>query len=261
MTVHLAFLGTGTCSATGRNPQSLAFSEGASVVLMDAGGGCYQQMARMGLPHLDPRRIDAIILTHYHMDHVSGIPDILWGEMWDDRNKRTRPLTIAGPPGLHAFMETRLLPFMGDHEMAFPLVARELLPGETHDFGLMNVEPVPLAHSETSTGYRVTLEGITFAVTGDTGYCDSLPGFLRGADAAVIEWSFGDDRESPKHLAAPDILRLLKEDALPEKVYVCHIYPVAGMEFHEQVKRLKNLLGEEARRFVFPGDGHVVRIS
>ena len=48
----------------------------------------------------DPRRLDAIILSHLHGDHFGGIPFFFIEYLY--LRRRTEPLTIAGPPGTEA---------------------------------------------------------------------------------------------------------------------------------------------------------------
>ncbi len=260
MDIRLGFIGTGTCNSTLRTPQSLALTDGTSIVMVDAGGGFYHRLGKLApeFPRYDT--IDAVILTHYHVDHVSGLPDLLWGEMWDAAGTRGRPLIIAGPRGLEKFLKTRLLPFMGDYEIPFELVPVEFNPGDTGDFGFLKVIAVPLAHGEESTGYMIDVAGRRLAITGDTGFCDALPRFLRESDVAVIEWSFSDDRVRPKHISTADIAALLKEGALPPEVHVIHQYPDADGRI-DQIRRVRDLLGGDSDRFHFPEGGEIVRIS
>jgi hypothetical protein len=83
MELQLAFLGTGTCNASDRNPSSLAFTDGNDLILLDAGGGAYHQIARLRNPDIQlPQPIHNLPFTFSYRSN-SGLPDILWGEMWD----------------------------------------------------------------------------------------------------------------------------------------------------------------------------------
>lgn len=259
--IRLAFIGTGTCNSAWSTPQSIAIGDGSSIVMVDAGGGFYHGISRLGSRFFRYDMIDAVLLTHYHVDHVSGLPDCIWGEMWDARRGRERPLVIAGPPGLDRFMEKRFYPFIGDYEIPFAIEPVVIGPGESREIGFLSVTSCPLAHGETATGYRIGAGGAVLAVTGDTGYCDALPVLLGGADAAVIEWSFTDTVSRPRHLCTGDILRLLDAGVFPPRVFVLHIYPDRAMSRDDQVQNLRELLGDDAERFVFPRGGEIVGLA
>ena len=65
-----------------------------SNLLIDCGEGTQIAMREAGL---SPRHIDVICFTHYHGDHVAGLPGLLLGMGNADR---TEPLTLIGPKGL-----------------------------------------------------------------------------------------------------------------------------------------------------------------
>jgi len=87
-------------------------------------------------------------LTHYHVDHISGLPDLLWGEMWDYTGHRTEPLTFVGPKGLKNFYEDRLLPFMGDYPLPFKVELVELHDGDIYEGNGFKLQSNTLAHGD-----------------------------------------------------------------------------------------------------------------
>ncbi len=260
MTVKLAFLGTGTCSGTGRNPASSALSDGNEVVLIDCGGGCYHQLARLGRKDFPHRSVNLVALTHYHVDHTAGLLDFFWGEMWDTRGQRTAPLAVVGPPGLREFFDTRLFPFIGDHEIPFEYCLAEIGPGETYSHTFCDITSYHLLHGPKSTGYLFAVPGAKTGFTGDTGYCDNLLKLASDSDALVMEWAIRGSDDHERHINGDDMSRLAADEVLPERVYVTHVYPETGLSFSEQVAGMKRLLGPEARRFHFPVDLEVVEV-
>ena len=92
LTVTLLGCG-GTQPLPGRALSSLAVTAGGRSLLVDCGEGT-QTAARRGVSTC---KIDAVLLTHYHGDHIFGLPG-LWQTM--AAQGRTRPLLLAGPPGL-----------------------------------------------------------------------------------------------------------------------------------------------------------------
>ncbi|HBF76723.1 MAG TPA: ribonuclease Z [Clostridiaceae bacterium] len=73
---------------------ALFLSYNGSSILVDCGEGTQVSMKIQGC-HF--KNIDAILLTHYHADHVVGLPGLL---LTIANSGRTEPLTIVGPLGL-----------------------------------------------------------------------------------------------------------------------------------------------------------------
>ncbi|MCX8123364.1 MAG: MBL fold metallo-hydrolase [Spirochaetes bacterium] len=258
--IKLAFIGTGTCNATSRKPQSLAFSIDGELVMVDCGGGAYHAIAALNDPDFNYSTISTIILTHYHVDHVSGLPDLLWGEMWDHTGHRTEPLTIVGPKGLHNFYQERLMPFMGDYPLPFKVDLIELKDGDIFEGNGYRVTSVALAHGDYASGYRFDFGTLSVAITGDTGYCDALVTLLSSVDKAVIEWGIASEDEYPLHLSSKDIITLIKNDAWPQNVYALHVYPVVDVDFNEQIQKMKALVASYNKSIEFPSDGDILTL-
>ena len=63
-------------------------------ILIDCGEGTQIAMKQKGW---SPKPIDVICFTHFHADHISGLPGLL---LTMGNAERTEPLTIIGPKGL-----------------------------------------------------------------------------------------------------------------------------------------------------------------
>lgn len=261
MGIAMAFLGTGTCHATPRNPSSFAISDGTQVALIDCGGGCYHQLPRIRDPRFRFDAVESVLLTHFHADHTAGLIDLLWGEMWASEGPRRKPLTIAGPVGVRGFVENRLLPFLGNYRPPFPISIVEMSNDEKHDFGFFIARAVKLAHANPSCGYRIEAGGVRLAVTGDTGYCDSLVALLADCDVAVMEWAMPGPSDTTEHITPEAVHRLIESGHLPPVVYAVHLYCAPGLSFEEQVEAHRNFLGVHASRFRFPRDGEVFDLA
>ncbi len=62
-----------TVLASGSKGNSTVISSGRSRVLVDAGLSCRELLRRMAMVGEDPARLDAILVTHEHQDHVAGL--------------------------------------------------------------------------------------------------------------------------------------------------------------------------------------------
>lgn len=88
-TLHL--LGTGAGFSGGdRTTTMLAFEQADSLVVVDCGGDVVQRLQAAGL-ELD--RIEALVVTHEHADHVSGFP-LFMEKIW--LSGRRRPIPVHG---------------------------------------------------------------------------------------------------------------------------------------------------------------------
>ena len=64
------------------------------MILIDCGEGTQVSVKQTGWGF---KSIDAVLFTHFHADHISGLPGFL---LTLGNSGRTDPLTLAGPPGL-----------------------------------------------------------------------------------------------------------------------------------------------------------------
>jgi len=94
MDLQVLFAGTGGSAPTARRGlPAFLVSAGGDRLLIDCGEGTQRQLLRSaGLPDLD-----AVFLTHFHVDHWLGLPGML---KTFDLRAREKPLTVYGPQGL-----------------------------------------------------------------------------------------------------------------------------------------------------------------
>ncbi len=93
--MELIFLGTSSAIPTNhRNHTAIALKGFGEIILLDCGEGTQRQMTRA---RLSPMKINKIFITHFHGDHILGIPGMIQSMAF---RGRTEPLDIFGPPGL-----------------------------------------------------------------------------------------------------------------------------------------------------------------
>ncbi|MBR6418800.1 MAG: ribonuclease Z [Oscillospiraceae bacterium] len=121
-------------------------------LLIDCGEGTQIALRCAGISVQD---LSLLCITHYHADHISGLPGLLLSMGLDGR---TAPLTIAGPPGLRRTVEgLRVIA----PELPFPIEFREFTEKYTHlEAAGMELTAFPLYHTMPCVGYRMHLPRI-----------------------------------------------------------------------------------------------------
>lgn len=148
--IDAALLGTGgMMPLPNRWLTSLLVRYNGRMILLDCGEGTQITARLLGWGF---KNIDCILITHFHADHISGLPGML---LTIGNSDRTRPLTIIGPRGLKSVVEgmRRIAP-----ELPFEirLVETDGNGFETEIIGL-NVKAVRLNHRIPCLGYSFEL--------------------------------------------------------------------------------------------------------
>jgi ribonuclease Z len=146
MDLSVTFLGTGgAVPSARRNTASVLVARGGERLLLDCGEGTQRQMqASTGLV-----QVDEIYLTHFHADHILGLPGLL---KTYDLTERERPLTIYGPRGLVDLFRT-LHRIVGRLDFKLELV--ELEPGDSMALDGADLRAFPVEHSVRALGYAL----------------------------------------------------------------------------------------------------------
>ncbi|HEY6144973.1 MAG TPA: ribonuclease Z [Solirubrobacterales bacterium] len=147
MDLAVTFLGTGgSVPSARRSTASVLVARGGERLLFDCGEGTQRQMQRsLGLV-----QADEIYLTHFHADHVLGIPGLL---KTYDLTDRQVPLKIYGPPGLTDLFQV-FSPLIG--RLGFSLDLVQLGPGDVVEHDGYEVRPFEASHRITrANGYAL----------------------------------------------------------------------------------------------------------
>ncbi len=148
VTVTLVGCG-GTQPLPDRALSVLAVAAGGGTVLLDCGEGTQVACRRHGINLF---RVDAVLLTHYHGDHIFGLPG-LWQTM--AAMGRTQPLLMVGPPGLADLLKS-FLQVTGHLPFALQPLEMERCRG-AFAAGAFTVQAFALKHRTACCGYALTL--------------------------------------------------------------------------------------------------------
>lgn len=119
-------------------------------IMVDCGEGTQIALKKKGW---SPKPIDIICFTHYHADHISGLPGML---LTMGNAERTEPLLLIGPKGLQRVVSAlRVIA----PELPFEIVYKELSETEeTIPFDGFRIEAFRVNHNVVCYGYNIVVE-------------------------------------------------------------------------------------------------------
>ncbi|MEF7615209.1 3',5'-cyclic-nucleotide phosphodiesterase [Aquincola sp. MAHUQ-54] len=219
-------------------------------VLIDAGTG----VGDLTLDEL--ARIDHILVSHSHLDHVLSIA-LLADSVMRRRTAASRPpiQVHALPATIAALREHVFNGVIWPDFTCLPSRERPILAfspfttGDVLAFGQRRIEVLPAQHTVPAVGFALLRDerrgpGAAWAYTGDTGPNPALWARLRHlpTDHLVIETAFGDDEHAladlSRHLCPRSLGEELAQLAGSVRVYITHIKPGEVAPVMAQVRAL-----------------------
>jgi cAMP phosphodiesterase len=195
-------------------------------------------------------RVDDILLTHSHFDHVKDVPllaDLLVG-------RRRRPLRVHASTGCartlrrNVFNDQLWPDFTRIPDRRNPVVEiRPFDPARPFQIGRYGVHPVPVCHPVESVGLVVSKGRSAFAVSGDTGPTSRFWRTVnrsRHLKALLVETSFPNGLQGLADLSGhltPNTLatELAKVNRNGCPVYLYHLKPAYAAELRRELAALE----------------------
>jgi ribonuclease BN (tRNA processing enzyme) len=186
---RLTVLGSGDAFNAGGALHSAYLLEGPETnLLLECGPSVLAGLKRSSL---DTSKIDAVLISHLHGDHFGGIPFLFLEYVF--ANPRTRPLIIAGPPGLEDRVRTVYETMYSEkifHKIRFEIRYVEVAPEEEHEIAGFQAGSFEVPHTAEpySLGYSITAaDGQSLVFSGDSAWTEDFITKSRGADLFLCE--------------------------------------------------------------------------
>lgn len=143
---ELTFLGTSaSVPSADRNHPGLLVEAGGHRILVDCGEGTQRQLLRSGAGF---RRLNRLLLTHGHFDHVLGIPGLLSTLRLQ---QSVDVMSIHGGAGTLEIVGRMLAGFWGEGKAPIPLEFVPLTEGQVTDAGKFTIGCFPIHHRDTDS--------------------------------------------------------------------------------------------------------------
>ena len=177
---------------------------GNRLYIVDAGPWSARNIGLMGF---DIGKVEAILLTHFHSDHIAELGEMML-QRWAG-GSNLRPVDIIGPKGVETVVEgfNRAYSLDAGYRVAFhgaATVPPSGAGGRAKPFGLSSEEDASVVvvdkdglkitafkvnHSPAypAVGYRVDYKGRSLVISGDTVPCQSLKKQSQGVDVLFHE--------------------------------------------------------------------------
>ncbi len=218
MSFRLVPLGVGDAFTALHYSTCVALEAEDSLVLVDCPHPIQKMLREARLAsgaNLDPARIEAVILTHLHADHCSGIEGLGYWMFFYQRRKL--PLYLHADVlrelwhGHLAAGMTHLLPSVGAAPIEMKLEdyfeIHLLRDDEAVACGPFSIECRKTIHHVPTTALRIRAAGRTLGHSADTAFDEGLVSWLAESDLVVHETNYGVHTPYAKLAALPAEVR------------------------------------------------------
>lgn len=226
MSLRLTILGfAGAAPLDGACPSYLVESD-ETTLLLDCGPGTLERLWRHGALE----RLDAIVISHMHLDHVADLP-LIAGELVRAKLREPRPALCVprgdGPQVLRALDATfaREPSPMTRFDVAFDV--REYDAEQRVELGSLTLTFAPTAHAQPCFAVRVSDGRAALVYGADGAPCEPLARLAAGADVLLLEATYADDAAAAAaqgHMTAAQAGELAR-GAGAKRLVLTHLLP------------------------------------
>jgi len=155
--------------ASGSSGNATFVSAGRTRILIDAGLSLRELTRRLAAIGEEPAKLDAVLVSHEHSDHISGLP------------------VLARKHSLPVFLTDRTAPLIDWGEAAPPIEAFQA--GSRFPIGDIEVASFTIPHDAADpVGFTFRVEGLRIGLVTDLGYIpESVKYHVQGTDFLIFE--------------------------------------------------------------------------
>ena len=132
--------------------------------------------------------LDAIAITHWHLDHWGDLVPWVWGRMFGPGEDTKKPGALDSARGAEMLEGIGRAPRVSGHVLGHVRPERVTSTGEPFETAGFEVTAERVLHHELlAFGFRASANGAVLAYSGDSGPSDALPRLAQDADLFVCE--------------------------------------------------------------------------
>jgi ribonuclease BN (tRNA processing enzyme) len=218
--------GSAAGASPGQGCSGYLVEQASTQIVLDLGPGTFPELRL----HLDYRKLDAVVLSHLHLDHMLDVFTLRYALAYNPV-AASAPMPIWVPPGGKQFLTDAARVFAGETDAgAFydAFVIREYDPDAVLRIGSLTFRFRPTVHYVPCWAIRVSAgrDGDLF-YSADTGPTADLLPLASGASLVISEGTARMDTEEPfatrGHLT-PEEAGLLARDAGAQLLLLTHLW-------------------------------------
>ncbi len=199
--------------ANGVGTSSYLIEAGNYKLLLDCGSGALLSLQEL----LDPLTLDAVIVSHYHHDHLADLGVLQYYWQLHEERPNQEVLPIYGPTADPLNFGSLTWPHAS--------VGRGYTADDTLTVGPLTISFLETHHPVPAYAMRITetATGEVLVFTADTAYFSELAPFAHDADLLLTDTNFYDDKTGKKwHLTAGESGQIA-HDANVKKLVLTHL--------------------------------------
>lgn len=186
-----------------------------TLIQLDLGSGVLSRLTARTAPEF----LTALLLSHWHFDHTSDLPLLMYRLEALGFSASGRQLPVYAPAD-----DASVLRKVVSAASCFRVV--DIAPGDTLSLGGCTVHVGEARHPVPAVGFRMECGGRILGYTGDTNTLPSLATFYRGVHLLLADGLFPEAEwsEQKPHLSAA-LAASLASEAGAERLVLTHLNP------------------------------------
>jgi len=215
--MRVQFIGVGEAfdETQANNSQLLEWS--GCRLLIDCGYAVPHALWRL---HPDPELLDAIYLSHRHADHYFGLPSYFVRLMEDGRS---RDIDVICSEGMATVIQ-EMIDYAYQNVMShakFGVNYIEVVAGEPLQYHNAKLEFAPSSHPVRNYAIKVSVEGSSYAYSGDGNFTEQTRELYHGSSLVAHE-AYSFDEAVKGHACIKEVIQMAKDEKV-QKLALTHL--------------------------------------